>query len=209
MTLRVTVWNEGRHESYAYTEVNQAISGGLVSHGAPWRRSLDRAGFAVSVNALSGDHRQYLALGGIGFLLGDGALNYGREKIVDVADAFDQLCRRSLFEKITMSACTDGGKDFFIVFENGLHEDQHMRGMLTDELQAFDAVHFRHVDIHQHHIWHGVVHVFNDMRTVFKHTDAMHVCRFVDQHLQGFLPAFVVVVNKDPCFHLHCKSISH
>jgi hypothetical protein len=35
------------------------------------------------VNAISGDHREYLALGGEGFLLGDGALNYGREKIIE------------------------------------------------------------------------------------------------------------------------------
>jgi hypothetical protein len=29
------------------------------------------------VNGISGDHRRYLALGGLGFLLGDGAVNYG------------------------------------------------------------------------------------------------------------------------------------
>ncbi len=33
--------------------------------------------------AFPGDHRRYLALGGLGFLLGDGALNYGREQIVE------------------------------------------------------------------------------------------------------------------------------
>ena len=44
---------------------------------------MDRAGFAFAANALSGDHREYLALGGKGFLLGDGRLNYGKEKIVE------------------------------------------------------------------------------------------------------------------------------
>jgi carbohydrate-selective porin OprB len=45
---------------------------------------MDRAGFAFTANALSGDHREYLALGGQGFLLGDGRLNYSREKIVEL-----------------------------------------------------------------------------------------------------------------------------
>ncbi len=76
-------WNEGRHESFAYTEVNQSVSFGGVLKGTLWRRGLDRAGLAFASNALSGDHRRYLELGGCGFLLCDGRLNYGREKIVE------------------------------------------------------------------------------------------------------------------------------
>jgi len=34
-------------------------------------------------NAISKDHQTYLAHGGYGFLLGDGALNSGRETIVE------------------------------------------------------------------------------------------------------------------------------
>ena len=34
-------------------------------------------------NAIKRDHQQYLALGGLGFLLGDGRLNYGREDILE------------------------------------------------------------------------------------------------------------------------------
>jgi len=34
-------------------------------------------------NRISADHQKYLALGGLGFLLGDGALNYGRENIFE------------------------------------------------------------------------------------------------------------------------------
>jgi len=76
-------WDEGRHESFAYTEVNQAVTFGAVLPGKKWRRGLDRAGIAFSSNALSGDHRRYLALGGQGFILGDGRLNYGGEKIFE------------------------------------------------------------------------------------------------------------------------------
>jgi len=44
---------------------------------------VDRAGVAFVSNSLSGPHGEYLALGGLGFLLGDGALKYGRENIVE------------------------------------------------------------------------------------------------------------------------------
>jgi hypothetical protein len=74
-------WDEGRHESFVYTEVNQTVSLGAVAHGKAWKRKFDRAGAAFVSNAISGDHRRYLQLGGIGFLLGDGNLTYGREKI--------------------------------------------------------------------------------------------------------------------------------
>jgi high affinity Mn2+ porin len=76
-------WNEGGHESYAYTEVEQTVLFGAGASGKRWRRKFDRAGAALVSNGLSGDHRRYLALGGVGFLLGDGRLTYGREFIVE------------------------------------------------------------------------------------------------------------------------------
>lgn len=76
-------WNEGQHESYVYTEVDQTVLAGVGASGKRWRRKLDRAGLAFVSNGISRDHQQYLALGGLGFLLGDGGLNYGRENIVE------------------------------------------------------------------------------------------------------------------------------
>jgi len=77
-------WNEGRHESFAYTEVNDTGQAGADLTGAPWHRARDRVGAALVSNGLSPAHREYLALGGLGFLLGDGALRYGRENIVEL-----------------------------------------------------------------------------------------------------------------------------
>jgi high affinity Mn2+ porin len=74
-------WNEGRHESYAYTEVDSTVELGAGASGQRWRRKFDRTGFVFVSNGISRDHQQYLALGGYGFLLGDGRLNYGRETI--------------------------------------------------------------------------------------------------------------------------------
>jgi len=76
-------WDNGKTESFAYTEVDQTFVGGLGANGAWWRRKQDRAGVAFVTNAISKDHQTYLADGGLGFLLGDGHLNYGRENTVE------------------------------------------------------------------------------------------------------------------------------
>jgi high affinity Mn2+ porin len=76
-------WNEGRHESFAYTEVNNTVALGFDVKGDRWRRKQDKIGLAFVTNGLSEDHRLYLALGGKGFLLGDGNLTYGRENILE------------------------------------------------------------------------------------------------------------------------------
>ncbi len=76
-------WNEGRHESFAYSEVNQTVALGGDYRGAKWRRPLDKIGAAFVTNAISRDHQDYLRLGGTGFLLGDGNLNYGRENVFE------------------------------------------------------------------------------------------------------------------------------
>jgi high affinity Mn2+ porin len=76
-------WNEGQHESYAYTEVDQTVQVGADHSGERWRRKLDKAGAVFVSNAIKSDHQHYLQLGGKGFLLGDGNLNYGRENIVE------------------------------------------------------------------------------------------------------------------------------
>ena len=76
-------WNEGQHESYAYTEDDETFLFGAGAQGSRWKRKLDRAGLAFVSNGISRDHQQYLALGGYGFLLGDGQLNYRREDIFE------------------------------------------------------------------------------------------------------------------------------
>lgn len=76
-------WDDGHNESFVYTEVDQALELGADYSGETWHRKNDRAGVAFSLNAISPEHREYLALGGLGFLLGDGALSYGREKILE------------------------------------------------------------------------------------------------------------------------------
>jgi high affinity Mn2+ porin len=76
-------WSDGHNETYCYTEDDRTAQIGGLAMGDAWRRSSDRAGVAFVTNGIVASHQEYLALGGLGFLLGDGALTYGREKIVE------------------------------------------------------------------------------------------------------------------------------
>ena len=81
-------WDDGRTESFAYTEIDSTFNQGVGVNGALWHRKQDRAGCAFVSNGIKKDHQVYLADGGLGFLLGDGGpnhvgLNYGRENIVE------------------------------------------------------------------------------------------------------------------------------
>ena len=73
--------NDGAHESWAFTEIDRSAAAGVVQDGELWHRNRDEAGIAVVADGLAADHRRYLAGGGYGFILGDGALNYGAEVI--------------------------------------------------------------------------------------------------------------------------------
>jgi high affinity Mn2+ porin len=76
-------WDNGRTESFAYTEIDSTFNQGIGVNGAQWHRKQDRAGLAFVSNGIKKDHQVYLANGGEGFLLGDGGLRYGRENIVE------------------------------------------------------------------------------------------------------------------------------
>jgi high affinity Mn2+ porin len=76
-------WNDGKTETFAFTEVDQQFSFGGQLSGVHWGRDEDRFGMAAVSEGLSTPHREYLQAGGCGFLLCDGRLNYGREEILE------------------------------------------------------------------------------------------------------------------------------
>jgi high affinity Mn2+ porin len=76
-------WNDGRTESFAYTEIDSTAEVGGDLRGKIWKRPQDKIGAAFIVNGISEEHRRYLALGGLGFILGDGGLNYAPEQIFE------------------------------------------------------------------------------------------------------------------------------
>jgi len=105
-------WNDGHTESFAYTEVDQTLSAGMQLSGAHWGRSKDTLGVAMAIDALSADHRDYLALGGSGFTLGDGALNYARERIIEA------YYSAAVVEHLTLSP------DFQLIHNPGYNHDR-------------------------------------------------------------------------------------
>jgi hypothetical protein len=76
-------WNNGKTESWSFTEIDQTVSGGFLFPGSMWERNDDRAGAAFASNGISSVHARYLELGGLGFVLGDGGLRYGRENLFE------------------------------------------------------------------------------------------------------------------------------
>lgn len=100
-------WNEGQHESFAYTEVDQAVEAGADYFGRRWHRDNDKMGVAVISNAIKRDHQNYLRYGGLGFLLGDGRLKYGRENIIE--SYYDWHAWRGLFYAVDVQHISDPG----------------------------------------------------------------------------------------------------
>jgi high affinity Mn2+ porin len=82
-------WNDGQSEILSFTDVDRSASGGLSIKGSFWGRPDDTVGVGGAVNGLSSAHRDFLAAGGIGLLIGDGQLaNYRPEQIFETYYAY-------------------------------------------------------------------------------------------------------------------------
>lgn len=76
-------YNDGANETWAFTEIDRSVAFGAVQSGERWNRPDDEAGAGLVVSGLSDLHRRYLAAGGYGFIIGDGALRYGLEMLAE------------------------------------------------------------------------------------------------------------------------------
>ncbi|OOQ59098.1 carbohydrate porin [Mucilaginibacter pedocola] len=77
-------YNDGKTETWAFTEIDRSLSLGAVLKGESWSRKDDELGLAFVANGLSDPHKDYLAAGGYGFIIGDGKLNYAHELIAEL-----------------------------------------------------------------------------------------------------------------------------
>ena len=77
-------YNDGHTQTWFFTEIDRSLSFGGVLKGTSWKRADDELGLAFVVNGLSADHKNYLAAGGYGFLIGDGKLNYSPEMVAEL-----------------------------------------------------------------------------------------------------------------------------
>ena len=76
-------WNTGLYEIIAWTDCDESLSAGAQLKGTSWGRPNDKIGVAGVIEGLSPEARAYFAAGGLGILIGDGALNYRPEKILE------------------------------------------------------------------------------------------------------------------------------
>jgi high affinity Mn2+ porin len=77
-------WNSGQNESFEFADTNWTATFGTSIKGEKWKQPDDVIGAAFIASGISKPNQAYLAAGGIGILTGDGALNYGPEKNVEL-----------------------------------------------------------------------------------------------------------------------------
>ena len=76
--------NDGSKEAFEFTEINRTEALGLALKGASWGRPDDVVGLAGVNNGISHSASAYLRAGGLGILIGDGALpHYADETILE------------------------------------------------------------------------------------------------------------------------------
>ena len=78
-------WNDGRTESWCFTDVNRTASAGVSVKGSRWGRPDDTFGLAGVINGLSAVAARFYAAGGTTILVGDGAMTYGTERILETS----------------------------------------------------------------------------------------------------------------------------
>jgi high affinity Mn2+ porin len=110
-------WNDGKTETWAFTEIDRTLSLGTSLNGKIWGRADDAFGLAILWNGLSPDHRDYLAGGGSGFILGDAqtgkkGLSYATENVLEA------YCSWKVLKYLALSA------DFQYVSNPGMNRDR-------------------------------------------------------------------------------------
>lgn len=81
-------WNDGQNQILSFTDIDRSLSGGISVKGSYWGRESDTIGIGGAINGLSAAHRDFLAAGGLGLLIGDGQLNYRPEQILEAYYAY-------------------------------------------------------------------------------------------------------------------------
>jgi len=74
----------GDIETYEFADIDRTVAVGASLRGMRWRRAADTLGVAFIDNAISAVREEYLNLGGLGILIGDGKLpRPGAEQILE------------------------------------------------------------------------------------------------------------------------------
>jgi high affinity Mn2+ porin len=88
--------SDGHFETYEFTDIDRSLAAGLSLTGKAWRRDGDAIGIALVRNDISKSHAAYLAAGGLGPLIGDGALLHKASE--HIAEAYYSLALNTHFQ---------------------------------------------------------------------------------------------------------------
>lgn len=117
-------WNDGQTQILNFTDVDLGFSGGLSIKGSRWGRPDDTIGIGGAINGLSAAHRDFLAAGGTGLLIGDGQLNYRTERILEAYYAY------SVIKGVTLTA------DYQLVVNPAYNADRGPVSIVSGRLHA-------------------------------------------------------------------------
>jgi high affinity Mn2+ porin len=116
-------WADGDIEPWDFTDVDRTVSGGVSITGKNWGRPDDTIGIAGVINGIAPAHVAYLAAGGTGILIGDGALtNYGLEQIVET------------YYSYALNASMKVGVDYQFIANPGYNADRGPVNVFTGRL---------------------------------------------------------------------------
>jgi high affinity Mn2+ porin len=76
-------WSDGHTEAWAFADVDRTATLGVSVKGEFWKRPNDTFGLGGVLDGITRVHQEFFGAGGIGILAGDGALNYGWEKVLE------------------------------------------------------------------------------------------------------------------------------
>jgi high affinity Mn2+ porin len=117
-------WNDGRTEIMSFTDIDASAAMGLSIKGTRWNRPDDVIGIGGAINALSREHRDFIAAGGLGILIGDGHLNYRQERILETYYAY------ALNKHLTLTA------DYQLVVNPAYNADRGPVSVFSGRLHA-------------------------------------------------------------------------
>ena len=116
-------WNDGQNEILSFTDIDRSLSGGVSVKGSHWGRPSDTFGLGGAINGLSGAHRDFLAAGGKGLLIGDGLLNYSNERILETyyALALDKAFTFTADYQLIVNPAYNADRGPVSIFSGRLH----------------------------------------------------------------------------------------
>lgn len=117
-------WNDGRSQILSFTDIDRSLSGGFAFKGTLWDRSKDTIGIGTTYNVISKPHQNFLAMGGLGLLVGDGRLNYAPERALET------------YYKLNLTHSVDLTFDYQLVARPGYNSNRGPVNLFTTRLHA-------------------------------------------------------------------------